>query len=113
VPELLDQSDLTICRGGGSTLAEVAAAGTPAVILPYPHAADDHQRKNAELFQKSGGCLLLDERELGGRLDDHLAESLDGLLQNDARRQRISQTVRRLGRPEAAETVVDLIAELL
>lgn len=113
VPELLDRSDLTICRGGGSTLAEVAAAGTPAVILPYPHAADDHQRKNADLFRQSGGCLLLDERETGGRLDDRLATSLDGLLENDARRQRISQTVRRLGRPQAAETIADLIEEMV
>ncbi len=113
VPELLDHSDLTICRGGGSTLAEVAAAGAPAVILPYPHAAADHQRKNAELFSQSGGCVLLDEREVDGRLDDRLAESLDGLLGDDARRQRISQTVRQLGRPEAAETIVDLIEELL
>ena len=113
VPELLDHSDLTVCRGGGSTLAEVAAAGAPAVILPYPHATADHQRKNAELFCQSGGCVLLDEREVDGRLDDRLAESLDGLLGDDARRERISRTVRRLGRPQAAETIVDLIEELL
>ena len=113
VPELLDRSDLTVCRAGGSTLAEVAAAGVPAVILPYPHAANDHQRKNAELFRQSGGCLLLDERETDGRLDDRLAASLNGLLENDARRQRISQTVRRLGRPQAAKTIVDMIEGLL
>ena len=113
VPELLDHSDLTVCRGGGSTLAEVAAAGAPAIILPYPHAVVDHQRKNAELFRQSGGCVLLDERKVDGRLDDRLAESLDGLLEDDARRQRISQTVRRLGRPQAAETIVDLVEELL
>ncbi|MBN2295500.1 MAG: UDP-N-acetylglucosamine--N-acetylmuramyl-(pentapeptide) pyrophosphoryl-undecaprenol N-acetylglucosamine transferase, partial [Pirellulales bacterium] len=113
MPELLDKSDLTICRAGGSTLAEVAAAGSPAVILPYPHAAADHQRKNAELFSQSGGCVLLDERETHDRLDDRLAESLDGLLGDDARRQRISQTVRRLGRPKAAETIADIVEGML
>jgi UDP-N-acetylglucosamine--N-acetylmuramyl-(pentapeptide) pyrophosphoryl-undecaprenol N-acetylglucosamine transferase len=113
MPELLDQSDLTVCRGGGSTLAEVAAAGVAAVILPYPHAASDHQRKNAELFRRSGGCVLLDEREVDGRLDDRLAESIGGLLHDEGRRQRISQTVRRLGRPEAADTIADLIEEML
>ena len=113
VPELLEKCDLVVCRAGGSTLAEVAAAGVPAVLLPYPHAADDHQRKNADLFRESGGCVLVDEREVDGRLDDCLAESLVGLLADDARRQRISETVKRLGRPDAAVRIADLIEEMV
>ena len=113
VPELLHRSGLAVCRAGGSTLAEVAAAGVPAVLLPYPYAVDDHQRKNAELFQRSGGCVMVDEREVEGRLDDRLAQSLGELLGDDLRRARISQTVSRLGRPDAARRAADLIEEML
>ena len=112
MPDLLGRCDLAVCRAGGSTLAEVAAAGVPAVLLPYPHAADDHQRKNAELFRESCGCVLVDEREVAGRLDDRLAESLSGLLADDARRRKISETVKRLGRPNAAVRIADLIEEI-
>jgi UDP-N-acetylglucosamine--N-acetylmuramyl-(pentapeptide) pyrophosphoryl-undecaprenol N-acetylglucosamine transferase len=113
VPELLDRSDVTVCRAGGSTLAEVAAAGVPAVILPYPHAVADHQRKNADHFSQRGGCLLLDEREVKGRLDDRLAESLGTLLSDDKQRKQISQTLQKLGRPNAADRIATLIEEML
>ena len=76
LPAVLSASHLAVCRAGGTTLAELAAAGVPAILLPYPHAADDHQRKNAEVFVAAGGAVLLDEREVPGRLDDHLAAVL-------------------------------------
>ena len=56
LPELLAGSSLAICRAGGTTLAELAATATPAVLLPYPHAADDHQRKNADVFVSAGAA---------------------------------------------------------
>ncbi len=77
LPVLLAGSSLAICRAGGTTLAELSAAATPAVLLPYPHAADDHQRKNADVFVAAGAARLLDEREIAGRLDDELAELLE------------------------------------
>ena len=55
---LLAESDLAVCRAGGTTLAELAAAGVPAILVPYPHAADDHQRKNAEALAAAGACLI-------------------------------------------------------
>ena len=56
LPVLLAGSSLAICRAGGTTLAELSAAATPAVLLPYPHAADDHQRKNADIFVAAGAA---------------------------------------------------------
>ena len=110
---VLSRTDLAVCRAGGSTLAELAAVGVPAVLLPYPYAADDHQRRNAELFHASGGCPLLDQRELSGRLDESLAEILSDLVCDARRRERIAFTLRQLGRPDAAERVTGVLLRSL
>jgi UDP-N-acetylglucosamine--N-acetylmuramyl-(pentapeptide) pyrophosphoryl-undecaprenol N-acetylglucosamine transferase len=109
MPDVLAASDLAVCRAGGTTLAELAAAGLPAVLLPYPDATDDHQRRNAEVFTRAGGCVALDERELSGRLDSHLAEAVAGLLDDSHRRACMSAAMRRLARPNAAAEVAALI----
>ena len=112
VPQVLAASNLAVCRCGGTTLAELAAAGVPAILLPYPHATDDHQRKNAEVFTTAGGSLLLDRRELSGRLDDHLAGAISDLLADPARRKRMSAAMRRFARPKAAENVAAMVLEV-
>ena len=112
LPEVLAATDLAVCRAGGTTLAELAAAAVPAVLLPYPHAADDHQRRNAELFTASGGSVTLDQRELSGRLDDHLAAVLSGLLGDGNKRGRMSAAMLRLARPRAARDVAELILDV-
>lgn len=112
MPRMLSWTGLAVSRAGGSALAELAAAGVPAVLLPYPHATDDHQRKNAQFYRDFGGCVLIDQR-LAGRLDEPLAEALKGLLADRPRRERISQTMRRLARPEAARDVAELIERLV
>ena len=83
LPGLLAGSSLAVCRAGGTTLAELSAAATPAVLLPYPQAANNHQRKNANVYVAAGAACLLDEREVTGRLDDRLAELLDRVF-NDS-----------------------------
>jgi len=113
VPGELAAADLAVCRAGGTTLAELAAAGVPAVLLPYPHAADDHQRKNAELFAAAGGALLVHQQELPGRLDDRLAAELSELLDKPATRIGMSSAMRRLARPNAAAEVAALILETI
>lgn len=112
MPEVLAASDLAVCRAGGTTLAELAAAGVPAVVVPYPHAADDHQRHNAEVFTQAGGSLALDERQLPGRLDNHLTEAIRALLGDPGRRAGMSAAMRRLGRPNAAAEVAALIVQV-
>jgi len=113
MPGELTAADLAVCRSGGTTLAELAAAGVPAVLLPYPYAAGDHQRKNAELYAAAGGSRLLGNREMAHRLDDHLASVLSELLDAPAQRAAMSSAMRRLARPHAAADVAALILEVI
>jgi UDP-N-acetylglucosamine--N-acetylmuramyl-(pentapeptide) pyrophosphoryl-undecaprenol N-acetylglucosamine transferase len=109
MPAMLNATDLAVCRAGGTTLAELSAAGVPSVLLPYPHAADDHQLANARAFSASGGCVTIDEREISDRLDDRLADMLCFLLANEALRRRMSAAMYNSARPSAAQHVAELI----
>jgi UDP-N-acetylglucosamine--N-acetylmuramyl-(pentapeptide) pyrophosphoryl-undecaprenol N-acetylglucosamine transferase len=102
-------ADVVICRAGATTLAELAASATPAVLVPLPTATDDHQRKNAEVVAKSGGAIVIDERQLSG---DSLAAVLKELLTDRNRLARMSAAARTLARPDAAERIADRV-ELL
>ena len=108
----LRETDLAICRAGGTTLAELAAAGVPAILLPYRYAADDHQRRNADIFAAAGACVVLDEREVNGRLDYRLADTLLPLLMDRAERAAMSAAIRRLAHPDATWDVATLIRQL-
>ncbi|MFH1267746.1 MAG: UDP-N-acetylglucosamine--N-acetylmuramyl-(pentapeptide) pyrophosphoryl-undecaprenol N-acetylglucosamine transferase [Planctomycetota bacterium] len=112
MPEVLARADLAVCRAGGTTLAELAASGLPAVLLPYPHAADDHQRKNADVFAGSGACLALDQRELPGRLDNHLAVAISRLVGSAAKRAAMSEAMRRLAQPDATWDVATMVRQV-
>src|SRR5205085_10128980 len=61
MPEVIARADLLLCRSGASTVAEVTAAGKPAAFVPFPRAADDHQRRNAEALVRKGAAVLLPE----------------------------------------------------
>jgi UDP-N-acetylglucosamine--N-acetylmuramyl-(pentapeptide) pyrophosphoryl-undecaprenol N-acetylglucosamine transferase len=113
LPVLLAGSSLAICRAGGTTLAELSAAAAPAVLLPYPHATDDHQRKNADVFVAAGAAHVVDEREIVGRLDDHLAELLGGVLADVDGRAIMARAMHRISRPQAAAHVATLIWSLV
>ncbi|HLA85472.1 MAG TPA: undecaprenyldiphospho-muramoylpentapeptide beta-N-acetylglucosaminyltransferase [Thermoguttaceae bacterium] len=112
MPRMLGWTGLAVSRAGGSALAELAAAGVPTILLPYPHAANDHQRRNAELFRSAGGCVLIDQRELTGRLDEALAEAMVGLLKDRPRREQISRMMQTLARPNATTEVARIIERL-
>lgn len=113
LPEVMAQTDLAVCRAGGTTLAELAAAGVPAVLLPYPHATDDHQRKNADAFVAAGGALLFDQREVAGRMDDQLAETLLPVVLDTDQRVAMATAIGQLARPTAAADVASLIWSLV
>jgi UDP-N-acetylglucosamine--N-acetylmuramyl-(pentapeptide) pyrophosphoryl-undecaprenol N-acetylglucosamine transferase len=86
--EAYRQADLVICRAGATTIAEVTACGRPGILIPFPHAVDDHQRLNAEALLHKGACFMLLERELSGeRLAAMILELIDNreLLQHTAR----------------------------
>jgi UDP-N-acetylglucosamine--N-acetylmuramyl-(pentapeptide) pyrophosphoryl-undecaprenol N-acetylglucosamine transferase len=101
-------ADLVICRAGAMTIAEISAAGLASVLVPFPHAVDDHQTANARWLADRGAAILVPQRELSpGRLASLLA-SLD--------RPRLLEMARRaraLGRPDAARAVADCCASLV
>jgi UDP-N-acetylglucosamine--N-acetylmuramyl-(pentapeptide) pyrophosphoryl-undecaprenol N-acetylglucosamine transferase len=113
MPEVLRNSHLAISRAGGTTLAELAASGLPAIVLPFPKATNNHQRKNADLFAAAGACQTLDQRELEGRLDNHLAAAVSELATGHALRVRMAHAMTQLARPEATRRVAKSIGILL
>jgi UDP-N-acetylglucosamine--N-acetylmuramyl-(pentapeptide) pyrophosphoryl-undecaprenol N-acetylglucosamine transferase len=98
------QADLVVCRAGATTLSELTAAGKPALLIPLPTAADDHQRKNAEVMQSAGAADLLEQKDLTG---ESLAARIDALMQDPARLASMSAAARALARPDAARVIVD------
>ncbi len=101
----LSASDLVLARAGGS-IWEVAAAGKPAVLVPYPHATADHQTKNARYFEQNGGAVVVAEESL-----DLPRQALE-LLEDPARLQAMSEAMLRLARPDAADLIADELIEL-
>ena len=112
MPAMLAGADLAICRAGGTTLAELAAAGVPAVLIPYPHAADEHQRLNAQVLVQQGAALMLDEGLSGTDLDVRLAGILPRVLDDSSLRRQMGLAMRRRARPNAAADVAAVIRQL-
>ena len=109
VPERLARAHLAICRAGASTIAELAAIGRPAILIPYPYAADDHQRANAQAFAEAGGGWVILQRELRS---DTLALHLENLLAEPAALTAAAQRASEFGRRNAAEELARLALEL-
>src|SRR5262249_15090875 len=108
--ERLNQADVIVCRAGATTLAEITAAGKPAILVPLPTATDDHQRKNAEALERAGAAEVLLQSDLSG---GGLAGRIRALAADREARGRMSQAARALARPDAARVVVDRALELV
>jgi UDP-N-acetylglucosamine--N-acetylmuramyl-(pentapeptide) pyrophosphoryl-undecaprenol N-acetylglucosamine transferase len=104
----LHAADLIVCRAGATTLAEITAAGKPAILIPLPTATDDHQRKNAEVVARAGAAVVIEERELQAGL----ADAIGGLVGDPERRRRMSAAARQLARPDAASRIADRVEQL-
>ena len=100
---------LVVCRAGATTLAEVTAAGRPAILIPLPKATDDHQRKNAEVLRQAAAAEVVDQTVLTGSL---LADRILALAADPERRAAMGAAARRLARPDAAIRIVDRVIEL-
>jgi UDP-N-acetylglucosamine--N-acetylmuramyl-(pentapeptide) pyrophosphoryl-undecaprenol N-acetylglucosamine transferase len=101
MPRRLAEAELVVCRAGATTLAELAAAGRPAILVPYPHAADDHQRLNAEAVRDAGGAVVLpDGAPVAGEI---VALGADRPL-----RLRMATAMKTLARPDAASRIAAL-----
>lgn len=103
-------ADLIVARSGASSLTEIAHAGLPSILVPFPYAADDHQTKNAEVFARAGAGELIQERDLDA---EKLAARAGAILGDLQTRQRMAQAARALDVPDAAGRVCDAIEATL
>jgi UDP-N-acetylglucosamine--N-acetylmuramyl-(pentapeptide) pyrophosphoryl-undecaprenol N-acetylglucosamine transferase len=103
-------ADLVVCRAGATTLAELTAAARPSLLVPLPTAADDHQRRNAEVLAAAGAADLLEQSQMTG---ETLAHRIVGLAADPSRRRAMAGAARTLARPDAARAIADRAFELL
>jgi UDP-N-acetylglucosamine--N-acetylmuramyl-(pentapeptide) pyrophosphoryl-undecaprenol N-acetylglucosamine transferase len=99
----IGEADVIVCRSGATTLAELAAAGKPAILIPLPTATDDHQRKNAEAVARAGAAVMLTQAEVTGAV---LAQQILSLAADRPARERMGAASRSLARPDAARQIV-------
>jgi UDP-N-acetylglucosamine--N-acetylmuramyl-(pentapeptide) pyrophosphoryl-undecaprenol N-acetylglucosamine transferase len=109
MPAFFARADLVLCRSGASTVAEIAAAGKPAIFVPFPRAADDHQRRNAEAMEQARAAVVLEET----RLDEvWLVDTIAALLEDPSRLTHMSQAARAMAHPDAAKDIAELAAKV-
>lgn len=106
-------ADLVVSRAGGTTLAELACVGVPAVLVPYPYAAKDHQMQNARVYERRGGARVVGESIGGIGLAERIGEVLGPLMGDCEARQKMSAAMVGMGRPDAADRVCDAILGVL
>ena len=109
MPGAFAGADLLVCRSGASTVAEITAAGKPAIFVPFPRAADDHQTRNAEAIAQGGAAVLVPQSEL---TPERLARLIIELFGNPARLKEMSERARALSHHDAAGRVARMVAEL-
>ncbi len=109
MPAFFARADLLLCRSGASTVAEITAAGKPAVFVPFPRAADDHQRVNAQALERAGAAVVVEETKLERVW---LADTIAALLGDPVRLQRMSAAARNLAHPDAARDITVMAARL-
>ena len=109
MPGVFARADLLVCRSGASTVGEVTAAGKTAIFVPFPRAADDHQKVNAQAFVDAGAAAMLEESSLSG---SSLANTVAALFADTAQLQRMGKAAKALSRPNAAQDVARMAATL-
>ncbi len=106
MPAAFARADLVICRAGAGAVAELAAAGKPSILVPFPHSTDQHQLRNAEAFQKAGASILVLDREMdGGRL----FEEVEKLRSRPEMLQRMGERARTFAHPDAARRAAGVL----
>ncbi len=103
----LAAADVSVCRAGGS-IFELAAAGLPSILVPYPHATADHQAKNAAWLVNGGAAVMVRDEELTG---EHLRSLVDSLLADSDRLSEMQKAALSLAKPDAAERIAEQLAE--
>jgi UDP-N-acetylglucosamine--N-acetylmuramyl-(pentapeptide) pyrophosphoryl-undecaprenol N-acetylglucosamine transferase len=109
MPGFFTRADLLLCRSGASTVAEITAAGKPAIFVPFHRAADDHQKRNAEALERAGAAVMLEEANLTKAT---LVEAVINLLGDPAKLKSMSQAAKSLSHPNAAKDIAAMAAKL-
>jgi len=109
MPGAFARADLLVCRSGASTVAEVTAAGKPAVFVPFPRAADDHQKRNAEALERAGAAVMLEESKL---TSENLVDAVSDLFTDPSRLEKMGDAARKLSHPNAARDIAAIAARL-
>jgi UDP-N-acetylglucosamine--N-acetylmuramyl-(pentapeptide) pyrophosphoryl-undecaprenol N-acetylglucosamine transferase len=104
---------LAVSRAGAATLAELACAGCPVVLLPYPHAADNHQLANARVYESAGGAIVIEHDRSPSQTASHLSTAVAELSGDPDRRQTMQNAMRKLARPDAAGNVLAVLQSLM
>src|SRR5262249_18531815 len=109
MPEAFARADLLVCRSGASTVAEITAAGKPAIFVPFARAADDHQRRNAEALTTRDAAVMIRESELNAT---RLVEVVAAQLSDRARLVAMGERTRALSHRNAARDIAELVAKV-
>lgn len=109
MPAAFAQADLIVSRAGASTVAEIAAAGRPSILVPFPYAADDHQTANARVLAHAGAAVLIPDRELTG---ERLVGQLALFLAHPEKLDAMAHAVKQFARPDAARRAADIVEEV-
>ena len=104
------ESDLVVCRAGATTLAELTVCRKPAILVPFPAAADNHQVVNARSLVDAGAAVMIEERELTGEV---LAQEIRRILFSPEVKENMARSAGRMGSPQAAKEIADVCAELV
>ncbi|MFI5000433.1 MAG: undecaprenyldiphospho-muramoylpentapeptide beta-N-acetylglucosaminyltransferase [Reyranellales bacterium] len=110
LPQRLASAHLVIGRSGASTVAELATIGRPSILVPYPHAADDHQMANARAFEATGACIVIPHAAFTAEV---LAGHLSALFEAPQRLAEMAAAAHAAGRPDAAARLADVVSELI
>jgi UDP-N-acetylglucosamine--N-acetylmuramyl-(pentapeptide) pyrophosphoryl-undecaprenol N-acetylglucosamine transferase len=109
MPGTFARADLLVCRSGASTVAEITAAGKPAIFVPFPRAADDHQNVNARALERAGAAVVVEESNLGAA---YLVDTIAALISDPNRLQGMSAAARSLAHPKAVEEIAAIVERL-
>jgi len=108
MPAAFQAADLVVCRSGAGAVSELAAAGKPSILVPFPFAADDHQTRNAEAMQCAGAARLIRDGEMNG---EKLFAAVAGLAGSSDVLESMGRAARQLAHPGAARRAAEILEE--
>jgi UDP-N-acetylglucosamine--N-acetylmuramyl-(pentapeptide) pyrophosphoryl-undecaprenol N-acetylglucosamine transferase len=106
MPGAFKQADLIVCRSGAGAVSELAAAGKPSILVPFPFAADDHQTRNAEALERAGAAILSSDKNWTGA---KMFEVLSALQAAPERLRAMGEAARSLARPDSARRAAEIV----